>query len=340
MKIDVLLFTQTMRSLLSSCLSLQSALKVCSEILTGKKEKALVLSVFKKVNEGKKFSLALSDYKKEFSPLYISLVSIGEESGTLAEVFGHLSSYLKARRNMNRKIVQALMYPAAVLITAVAVVIILTVFVMPRLEGIFDAFSASSDMAGQMIKIKARFIVTSVITAAVILAIVIGAIMHKANAKAAFLIDAAILKIPAVKKLVLTAQMNDFSFAMKLMTDTHFSLVQSLAQAKDVLRNGRIKKAVASACKNVMDGMAVGEAFEREKIFPNYFTVWIKIAEENGNTSEAFREISDYYRFENENILSDITQSAEPVFILITGAIIISVIAQFVIPVFNLLGAL
>lgn len=340
MKIDVLLFTQTMRSLLSSCLSLQGALKVCSEILTDKKEKALVLSVFKKVNEGKKFSLALSDYKKEFSPLYISLVSIGEESGTLAEVFGHLSSYLKARRNMNRKIIQALMYPAAVLITAVAVVIILTVFVMPRLEGIFDAFSASSDMAGQMIKIKARFIVTSVITAAVILAIVIAAIMHKANAKAAFLIDAAILKIPAVKKLVLTAQMNDFSFAMKLMTDTHFPLVQSLAQAKDVLRNGRIKKAVASVCKNVMDGMAVGEAFEREKIFPNYFTVWIKIAEENGNTSEAFREISDYYRFENENILSDITQSAEPVFILITGAIIISVIAQFVIPVFNLLGAL
>ena len=340
MKIDILLFTQTMHSLLSSCLSLQSALKVCSEILADKREKTLVLSVFKKVNEGKKFSLALSDYKKEFSPLYISLVAIGEESGTLAEVFGHLSSYLKAKRNMNRKIIQALMYPAMVLITAVAVVIILTVFVMPRLEGIFEAFSVSSDMAGQMIKVKARFIVSVVITAAVILAIVIATIMHKTSTKAAFMIDGAMLRIPVVKKIVLTMQMNDFSFAMRLMADTHFPLVQSLAQAKDVLRNGRIKNAVASVCKNITDGMAVGEAFEKEKIFPNYFIVWIKIAEENGNTPQAFKEISDYYRFENENILSDITQSAEPVFILITGAIIISVIAQFVIPVFNLLGAL
>lgn len=340
MKIDILLFTQTMHSLLSSCLSLQSALKVCSEILADKREKTLVLSVFKKVNEGKKFSLALSDYKKEFSPLYISLVAIGEESGTLAEVFGHLSSYLKDKRNMNRKIIQALMYPAMVLITAVAVVIILTVFVMPRLEGIFEAFSVSSDMAGQMIKVKARFIVSVVITAAVILAIVIATIMHKTSTKAAFMIDGAMLRIPVVKKIVLTMQMNDFSFAMRLMADTHFPLVQSLAQAKDVLRNGRIKNAVASVCKNITDGMAVGEAFEKEKIFPNYFIVWIKIAEENGNTPQAFKEISDYYRFENENILSDITQSAEPVFILITGAIIISVIAQFVIPVFNLLGAL
>ena len=124
MKTDVLLFTQTMHSLLSSYLSLQSALKVCSEILTDKREKMLVSNIIKKVNEGNKFSLALTDYKKEFSPLYISLVSIGEDSGTLGQVFGHLSSYLKTKRNLNKKIIQALMYPAMVLITAVAVVII------------------------------------------------------------------------------------------------------------------------------------------------------------------------------------------------------------------------
>lgn len=340
MKTDILLFTQTMHSLLSSYLSLQSALKICSEILKDKKEKMLVQTIMKKVEEGKKFSLALADYKKEFSPLYISLVSIGEESGTLAQVFGHLSSYLKNRRNMNKKIIQALLYPAMVLITAVAVVIILTVFVMPRLEEIFEAFSASSDMADQMIRIKARFFVTSIITSSVILAIILVAIIHKVSGKAAFMIDSLLLKTPAIKNLVLTMQMNDFSFAMQLMTDTHFPLVQSLVQAEDVLRNKRIKKAVSSACKNITDGIAVGDAFEREKIFPNYFIVWVKIAEENGNTAEAFREISDYYRFENENILSDITQTAEPVFILITGAIIISVIAQFVIPVFNLLGTL
>lgn len=340
MKTDVLLFTQTMHSLLSSYLSLQSALKVCSEILTDKREKMLVSSIIKKVNEGKKFSLALTDYKKEFSPLYISLVSIGEDSGTLGQVFGHLSSYLKTKRNLNKKIIQALMYPAMVLITAVAVVFILTVFVMPRLEGIFEAFSASSDIAGQMIKIKTRFIVMTIVIAVLFLTIVLVVVLRRGKGKIAFMIDSALVKIPVIKKLVMTIQMNDFSFAMKLLSDTHFPLVQSLVQAEDVLDNRCIKKAVESACKRITDGVSVGEAFETEKIFPKYFIVWVKIAEENGNTSEAFREISDYYRFENENILSDITQAAEPVFILITGAIIISIIAQFVIPVFNLLGAL
>ena len=340
MKIDVLLFTQTMHSLLSSCLSLQNALKVCSEIFTDKKEKKFVQSIIKKINEGKKFSLALLDYKNDFSSLYISLVSIGEESGTLGQIFGHLCSYLKAKKSMNKKTIQALMYPVLVLITAISVVIILIMFVMPRLEEIFEAFSASSDIAGQIERLKIHFFTTAIIISAVILLGVICLILHKLNGKVAFFIDIVLLKIPILKNYIVTMQMNDFSFAMKLLSSTHYPLVQSLIQAGVVLTNKKINKAVMSICKNITDGMGAGEAFERERIFPKYFTVWVKIAEENGNVTEAFSEISDYYQNENENILISIMQSIEPVFILITGAIIIGVIGQFVIPIFNLLGAL
>lgn len=340
MKIDVLLFTQTMYSLLSSSLSLQSALSVCSEILIDKREKEFIADILKKINEGKKMSSAFSEYKKEFSPLYISLISIGEESGTLAEVFGHLGSYLKAKRNMNKKIMQALLYPVLVLITAIAVVIILTVFVMPRLEGIFEAFAVSSNIGMQMKTIKISFIVSAISVLVFMLSIIFCAVLRKTNSNAGLIIDSILLKIPAVKNLVITLQMNDFSFAMKLLVGTHFPLVQSLLQVENVLNNRRIKKAVASVCKNIMDGYDVGESFEKENVFPKYFTVWVKIAEKNGNTAGAFREISDYYQSENENILMNITQTAEPVFILITGIIIIGVISQFVIPVFNFLGEL
>lgn len=341
MKKDVLLFTQTMYSLLSSHLSLQNALKVCSQILTEKTKQSFVKELLKKINEGKKLSQVLMEYKKDFAPLYISLVAIGEESGTLAEVFGHLSSYLKSKNNMTRKIIQALFYPVMVLITAVVVVIILTLYVMPRLEGIFEAFSSSSsNIAEQMGKIKVRFIYSAIIISAVIMLLILCLILRKADEKAASIIDSAVIKIPLLNKLIMTLQINDFSFAMKLFSLTHFPLVQSFEQSEEVITNKRIKKSVDLAIRKIMNGSSVGEAFESERIFPKYFTVWVKIAEENGNTAQAFCEISDYYRLENENILTGITQAAEPVFILITGAIIISIILQFVIPVFNLLGAL
>lgn len=340
MKADVLLFTQTMHSLLSSFLPLQSALAVCKEVLTGKAEKKFTARILKKVNEGKKFSNALSD-EKLFPPLYVSLVSIGEESGTLPQVFGHLAAYLNGKRSMKRKIIQALLYPALVLATAIAVVFILAVFVLPRLEGIFEAFTNSSkNIETQLNKIKAGSFVSIIISFSFMAILTVCLAARRLNAKAALAIDSIILRIPLIKDFAMTMQMHDFSFAMKLLTQTHFPLLKSLAYAKNVLSNIRVQKAVESACKSIACGKTVGKAFEDEKVFPEYLTAWIKIAEENGEAAEAFSQIFNYYQNESESLLTSITQAAEPVFILITGAVIIAVIAQFVIPVFNLLGAL
>lgn len=340
MKADILLFTQSMHSLLSSFMPLQSALAVCKEILLGKAEKKFTQRILKKVNEGKKLSAALFE-EKLFSPLYVSLVSIGEESGTLSEVFGHLAFYLRDKKNMKRKMFQALLYPFLVLLTAVAVVLMLTVFVMPRLEGIFEAFANSSESVGmQMNKIKANSYLVILVLFVFMVVIIACFFVHKINKRAALALDTIILKLPFIKDFTMTMQMHDFSFAMKLLTQTRFPLVQSLGFASGVLGNRRIKKSVESACRSIDFGKAVGKAFEDEKVFPKYLTVWIKIAEENGKIEEAFTQICSYYQSESEGILTGISQAAEPVFILITGVIIITVIAQFVIPVFNLLGAL
>lgn len=340
MKADVLLFTQTMHSLLSSFLPLQSALAVCKEVLTGKAEKKFTARILKKINEGKKFSNVLSD-EKLFPPLYVSLVSIGEESGTLPQVFGHLAAYLNGKRSMKRKIIQALLYPALVLATAIAVVFILTIFVLPRLEGIFEAFTNSSEnIETQISKLKTGAFVSIIILFSFMAILTVCLAAHRLNAKAALAIDSVILRIPLIKDFAMTMQMHDFSFAMKILTQTHFPLLKSLAYAKNVLSNIRVQKAVESVCKSIACGKGVGKAFEDEKVFPEYLTAWIKIAEENGEAAEAFSQIFNYYQNESESLLTSITQAAEPVFILITGAVIIAVIAQFVIPVFNLLGAL
>lgn len=340
MKTDILLFTQTMHALLSSFLSLQSALAICTEILSGKSEKKFTTQIIKKVNEGKKLSTVLSEHKL-FTSFYVSLVAIGEESGTLAHVFGHLASYLKAKKNMRTKIAQALLYPALVLITAIVVVFVLTIFVMPRLESIFEAFAESSaNIPMQMANIKLHFFISGIIMSALIALIVACTIAHSFNQKAAFALDTMLLKLPLVKDFILTMQLYDFSFAMKLLTSTHFPFVQSLTYSKAVLINRRIKKAIETVCKNITDGHGIGKSFEKEKLFPKYLTVWIKIAEENGEAAKAFSQLCEYYQSENETIVTGITQSAEPVFIAITGAIIIGIIAQFIMPIFNLLGAL
>lgn len=341
MKINILLFTQTMHSLMKSSLPLQSALTVCSEIFTGSNEKKFTASLLKKVNEGMKLSESLESYREIFPAIYISLVSVGEESGNLCEVFGRLSEYLKDKKNLRQKLFQALAYPVIVMICAFAVIAVLVVFIMPRLEGIFQAFAGSSDeIKFQMMNIKKNLFVLfgAVITLGVV--VLISMILRRVSDKCVYVMDSAVLKIPFISNVITTMQMHDFSFAMKLLSSAAFPLVPALKYSATVMKNRRIKSAVENACKKIMDGSKTGEAFESEGVFPKYLTVWIKIAQTNGNTFEAFNQICDYYSSENENLLSEITSFAEPFFILLTGLIIILVISQFVVPVFNLLGAL
>lgn len=340
MKIDVLLFSQTMHSLLKSSLPLQSALTICSEIFTDKMEKKFISEIHKKINEGKKLSCVLAEYRF-FSPMYISLISIGEDSGTLPLVFWHLALYLKIKKNMRSKLFRALSYPILVLFTAIIVVLVLTIFVIPRLESIFEAFTDSSEsIVIQMAHIKRSFYMSILIIFLFVAIFVLCLVLHKFNQKAAYILDSAILKIPFINKIVITIQMQDFLFAMKLLSDTHFPLMPSLSHAKEVLSNSRMKKSVESVCKNINDGYGIGASFEKEKVFPKYFIVWLKIAEENGETQQAFTQVCEFYQRENENLLENISQLLEPLFILITGLIIIRVLIRFVIPVFNLLGAL
>ena len=110
---------------------------------------------------------------------------------------------------------------------------------------------------------------------------------------------------------------------------------------EDFLNSNKcIKQAVFEVCKGVSSGEEAGTCFERAKVFPSYFTMWVKIAEQNGNVTDSFSRIYDFYSGKSENFYSGITSLLEPFFILLTGIILIIAISQFVIPVFNLLGAL
>ncbi len=341
MRINILLFTQTMHSLLASSLPIQDALAVCGEVLSGSGEKKFCKTILKNINEGNRLCDALREYSKLLPSLYIPLINIGEESGTLAEVFGKLADYIKGRKNVKQKVLQSLAYPVLVLATAIIVIFVLLLFVLPRLEDIFDAFTDSKgEIARQVASIKLHFFITVAVLYVLLLALALSIILRKFSEKIAFAMDCAILKIPVIGKTIMTMQMHDLSFAMKVLTEVHFPFIESLGYSAQVLSNARLKKTVSSVCASVADGMGAGQSFETERIFPKYFVVWIKIAERNGNTAEAFGQIYEYYSNESSRILDGITAFAEPVFILITGAVITAVISEFVLPVFNLLGAL
>ncbi len=341
MKINILLFSQTMQSLLSSSLSLQDALAVCADILQSKNDREFCRDLLLRLNEGNTLSNALKKYKGQFPPLYTALISIGEETGSLKEVFSRLAEYLKSKKQMKNKLIQSLAYPLLVLVTSIAVIMLIIFFVFPRLNDIFEAFAETS--VGIEMKsnaIKTNLTISFYIILAVVVFVLLCLVLHKINGKIALLIDSVLLKIPFIKKIITIVQIQDFAFSMKLLALTHFPLVQSLSYSSEVITNLRLKSAVISVCEGISRGESAGECFEKDKAFPKYLTVWVKLAERNGDLASVFTQISDYYSATGSELTAEITTFAEPVLTMITGILIIIFMSQIIIPIFNMLGAL
>lgn len=341
MKINTLLFTKIMTSLLKSGLVLQDALNISRDIFKSKNDRKFAQKILDGVENGNSLSKEISVFENQFGSLYISLLKIGEESGKLCDVFEKLGSYLEEKKERKEKLVQSMMYPLVVLITALLVAVVCIFFVFPKLEGIFEAFGEGGDaLEAKIGALKTGVIITGIILISLIFLFVMMGIICKKNKTAKFTADKILIKTPFLGKEIIFNQTKDFSFSMKILTSTFYPFNESLKLSASVVSNQFYKNAVLVAYEKIMKGNDIAESFEDEKIFPPYFTSWIRLSQRNGNLNGAFNEIYEYFRTESENSSKRFGNAIEPLFILITGLIVIFIISQFVLPVFRLMGTL
>ena len=133
-------FTQKMAAMLGAGLPILQCLEALIEQTQHEGFKAVLYELHGKIESGENFSNTLLLYPDIFSELYISMVSAGEMSGSIAEILDRLASYLEATADLKRKVKSALMYPLIVIIVATIITGILIVFVVPVFGEMFDSF--------------------------------------------------------------------------------------------------------------------------------------------------------------------------------------------------------
>lgn len=338
---EIILFTQNMASLLKSGLSLQDSLEVCSNINDNPRNVELCKSLCKQINDGNTLSNGLKLFSNQFSELYISLIEIGETTGSLSEVFEKLSVYLKEKKQTREKLLQALIYPLIVFITALVVVLIIVFFVFPKLESVFEVFTESSEeVALKVSSIKYSMIFFCTVIGFFLLFITLVVVLRKTNKSFLLLTDKILFRIPFIGKYIQTNCTNDFSFAMKLLSSSYLPFSESLKQSKDVVKNLYYRNSLEKVYDRIISGCDISDAFKEQKVFPVYLVTWIGLAQSTGNVENVFSQVNEYYKNEATNIIQGLVVSSEPFFILITGLIIFILVGQFVLPVFKLLGGL
>ncbi|ULQ59029.1 type II secretion system F family protein [Brucepastera parasyntrophica] len=339
----VLQFTESLSALLSSGLSIQDSLSVCAAT-SGKKRLAWLCEELQRIIlEGGRFYNALSLFAPSFSPLYIALVRIGEMTGSVQKVFSRLTAYLKRKREVKQKILQSLTYPVMVCITAVAIIFFILIFVLPRIRIIFEVFNTEAgieQLGGSFDRFTNSLWYIFGAIGIIVLLVIFAALLRSYSPSFALSIDGLLLRVPVAGAALKTFYTSDFAFSMEMLCSAGIPFMQALEKSKEVVPNTAFRKALENSINDIAEGKPITQAFKTQKVFPDYITTWIGIGEQTGSVENAFSQIHSYFEHESNQIVSNVVATAQPVFILIAGIIVILLIWRLVLPIFSLIGGI
>ncbi|MDR2965503.1 MAG: type II secretion system F family protein [Treponema sp.] len=338
----VLEFTEIMTSLLKSGLTIQDAISMCCTVTANSKTEWLSKSILRALQNGLPLHEALKMHAPSFSPLYQSLVKLGEQTGSVAAVFQRLSMYLRNEKKIRGKVGNVLWYPVIILCVALGGSIGIITFILPRMAEIFEAFVAGSDQ--ETVMEMARVYRSVWVTFSVFLFIAASAVgavfFRKFSAKFAYLTDYLLIRIPFFSGYIKSIQTMDFSFAMEMLTGAGINVHTALKETSSVVRNRAYARAISEVHTILLKGEQLSDAFSLFKEFPPYISTWIAVGERTGAVEPVFSQIREYFQSDVERMSERLMNLLEPCIILIVGILVLLMIVQFALPLFSLYGRL
>jgi len=334
---EVVLFTRQLSSLVNSGVNIVNALNIVSGQISNRYLKSIINDVISKIKEGNSLSESLSAYSSTFPELYISMIHAGEISGTLNRTLGRLADFMEKEEEFKNSIRAALTYPIFVLVVGIMTIMVLLIFVIPRLVRMFE------DM-GQALPLPTKILINTsdffnsywwfLLAILLIVIFVSRRIYQSVPGRAAW--DSAKLKLIMVGPVTLKTEISRLSRTLSLLLSCGIGIVPSLDVAASVLGNQSLKSEIKKFKEQIINGASLSVSLRGSKLFPEFVTNIVTVGEETGSLDKSLERVADDYEKEIDSALKAFARMVEPIIILIVGLVVGFIVMSMLLPIFQI----
>lgn len=315
-------FTRQLAWLLQAGTTLNRSLEILSGETFSKPLATAVGEVRGAIRKGRSFHDALEE-AGSFPPFYLSMVEVGEATGTLASVLDRLATAREREQKVRGKVVSALVYPVMLVVLSIGVVIFLMVSVVPGIKDMISSSGAPVPETARMVLNASDWLIANGITLAV-------AVAAAAVAMAFFWTRTSLprqmrelaLRLPLLGNLLMKSEVAQFCRLLGTLSAAGMNLPASLKLIASTSPDRRILKAAEDMEVALRRGEDFVAPLERSKILPPLLARMIKVGAETGNLTPSLLRVTDILDDELDR-LTDRTVS-------LLGPIIILVLSVFV----------
>ena len=335
------IFTRQLATLVDAGLPLLRGLRVLERQERNLTLKEIIGKIGQSIEGGSTFSEGLAQHPKTFNKLYVNMVKAGELGGVLEVVLARLAEFQEKAMKIKGKVVAAMFYPVAVLIVAVAILIILMVFVVPKFELIFKDMLPGQDLPaftrfvlGISNVIKDHFIATAVL----IIILAIAFVFWKRTKGGRYVVDKVKLKMPVLGPVFSKVAISRFARTLGTLVSSGVPILQALTIVKETSGNVVVGEAVSAVHESVKEGETITAPLEASTVFPPMVISMVDVGEQTGALPEMLMKIADNYDDEVDNAVAAMTSLLEPIMIVFLAVIVGGIVIAMFLPLIQLIN--
>ncbi len=335
---DIAMITRQISTMLSAGVPLVTTIELLGRGHEKAKVRELLAIILNDIESGIPLSDSLRPHRQYFDDLYVDLVAAGEHSGSLDAVFDRIATYREKAESLKSKIKKALFYPAAVVIVAIAVTVLLLLFVVPQFEEIFAGFGAELPAFTQVVVNLSRWLQVSwyYFVFAIVLIIWGFRRAHLNSQSFRDRVDELILKIPAIGNILHKAAMARFARTLATTFSAGVPLIDGLESAAGASGNAVYKKALLKVRQEVMSGMQMNVAMRTTGLFPDMLVQMVMIGEESGGLDDMLNKVANIYEMQVDDAVDGLSSLIEPVMMVVIGTVVGGLIVAMYLPIFQM----
>ena len=319
-----------------------SALKAFNLLATNTENPALVkiLNVIcSDIEAGVSISEALSRHPDVFAIFYVNMVKAGEESGKLTQTFSYLADYLDRQYQLTSKTKNALIYPGFVIGVFLIVMVLMFVFIVPRLSVIIKESGQVIPWSTKIVFALSDLLINYGIFVVIGLAVFVFYIFRLSKTESGQkYLDTIKISTPILKNIYIKLYLSRIADNMDTMLSSGITIIRAIELTSVVVGNRVFEDLLKDVGEKIKSGSSLSEAFSLHPEIPPIMSGMIHVGEETGSLGSILKTLGKFYAREVNEAVDTMVSLIEPLMIVALGLGVGLLLTSVLMPIYNIAG--
>ncbi len=317
----------------------------CLDILSSRGENKALNEILKDVKEyveqGGTFSEGLARHPKLFDELFVNLVRAGEMGGILDTILNRLAGYIEKRVKLAQQVRGAMVYPVAIFIVAIIVVVVMLAWVIPSFKSMFAEFGGEDSLPAltQMVIAASEGFLSNIHWIVLgTAALIFGITYFYRQPAGKHFFHRTLLVLPILGPVMRKISVARFTRTLGTLLSAGVPILDALDVVKKSAGNVIVEEAIQQTANKIREGRTMAEPLMETNVFPPMVVQMIGVGEQTGALDTMLNKIADFYEEEVDIAVAALTSLLEPLMMVFIGGIVGVILISMYLPIFSIAG--